>query len=620
MPNGHTSVGHIAVDEVLDLLQVVYPAAHDIGLSVTAHLKVYGVGNGLSAERREHGLDGVTVWWGSAHDAHVACSHERELQRAGYGRCRHGERVDIGLELAQLLLRCHAKLLLLVNDEQSEVFPHHALADELMRAYQDVDLAVFQVFEHLLCLLCRAGAGEVVDSHGEIFQSRLERLEVLVCQHRCGHEHRHLLRVACRLEGSSYRHLRLAEPHIATHQTVHGFGLLHVGLHVLCRFQLVGRVFIKEAGLELMLHERVAAEGEAFLVPAFGVELYQVAGNVLDLLLGLFLKALPCSRTEGAQTRCLACGAAAILAYLVERVYAHIHDVAALVNYAYDLLVGVAHRHTHQSAKLADAKVDMHDKIARIHLLQLFHGERHLARPCCVALQTVLMETVKDLMVGEEASPYGVVGKALVQRVVHGCEGQVLAFCLYLVRVENVAQTTCLLLAVSKDVNLVAHEHIVGERPCEQLKVFVKQRLRRDLKRYCCLWCAERLVTHVYSSEGSNAFLEACAANQLCVAAQRPHDLFLLLFCGALQALCHSLLRKSFVVDACYCVGHISQIFHSHNGVGREETGQGHLLLRHLGKLWHNLHRVFLVLRQLILNVECAYGVDLVAEEVDTER
>ena len=79
VPNGHTGVGHIAVDEVLDLLQVVYPAAHDIGLSVTAHLKVYGVGNGLSAERREHGLDGVTVWWGSAHDAHVACSHEREL-------------------------------------------------------------------------------------------------------------------------------------------------------------------------------------------------------------------------------------------------------------------------------------------------------------------------------------------------------------------------------------------------------------------------------------------------------------------------------------------------------------------------------------------------------------
>ncbi len=88
------------------------------------------------------GLYGIAVGWRCAHDAHVASPHERELQCARDGRRRHGERVDIGLQLAQFLLGRHAKLLFLVDDEQSEVFPFHGLADELVGADENVDLCL----------------------------------------------------------------------------------------------------------------------------------------------------------------------------------------------------------------------------------------------------------------------------------------------------------------------------------------------------------------------------------------------------------------------------------------------------------------------------------------------
>ena len=93
--------------------------------------------------------------------------------------------------------------------------------------------------------------------------------------------------------------------------------------------------------------------------------------------------------------------------------------------------------------------------------------------------------------------------------MVYRCEGQVFAFGLYLVRVEYVAQPSCLLLAVGKNVYLVAHEHIVGKRACEQFKVFVKQRLRRNLKRYGGLRCAYQFVSEVYASEGGDALLKS---------------------------------------------------------------------------------------------------------------
>ena len=79
MSDGYAHVGHIFMYKVSYLLQVVYAAAHNVGLAVTAHLKVDGIGNYLAAEGRKGSLYGVAVGWGCAHNAHIASAHEREL-------------------------------------------------------------------------------------------------------------------------------------------------------------------------------------------------------------------------------------------------------------------------------------------------------------------------------------------------------------------------------------------------------------------------------------------------------------------------------------------------------------------------------------------------------------
>ena len=65
-------------------------------------------------------------------------------------------------------------------------------------------------------------------------------------QNRCWHHHGHLFRVACGLKRGAYGHFGFAKTHVAAHQAVHWAGAFHVGLHLGCGFQLVGRVVVKE--------------------------------------------------------------------------------------------------------------------------------------------------------------------------------------------------------------------------------------------------------------------------------------------------------------------------------------------------------------------------------------
>ena len=99
--------------------------------------------------------------------------------------------------------------------------------------------------------------------------------------------------------------------------------------------------------------------------------------------------------------------------------YRHVNNVATLIVYADGFLIGVAYGHTHQSAELTDTEVDVHNEVARLHFLQLFHRERHLACTCSIALEVVFVESVKYLVVGEEAQSQVVVGKTLVQCMVY---------------------------------------------------------------------------------------------------------------------------------------------------------------------------------------------------------
>ena len=148
-------------------------------------------------------------------------------------------------------------------------------------------------------------------------------------------------------------------------------------------------------------------------MPPTGIKAYQVACNILYLLLRTLFQALPCARTERAQTRFFTGVAAAILRYFVQRVDGNIHFIVVLIDDTYHLLVlhlpvsrGFSlNGHAHQTAEFAYTEVDMHDEIARLHFLQFLHGERNLPRTGTVALEIILVEAVEYLVIGKETCP-----------------------------------------------------------------------------------------------------------------------------------------------------------------------------------------------------------------------
>ena len=98
---------------------------------------------------------------------------------------------------------------------------------------------------------------------------------------------------------------------------------------------------------------------------------------------------------------------------------AYVHLIVVLIYYSYHLLIRVANRHTHQSGKFSYAEIYVHYIVARLHFLQFFHGQCHLSAACGIRSEAVLMESVKNLMVCEDAYLHVVIGKASVERLVN---------------------------------------------------------------------------------------------------------------------------------------------------------------------------------------------------------
>ena len=88
-------------------------------------------------------------------------------------------------------------------------------------------------------------------------------------------------------------------------------------LHILRSLELIGCILIKKRSLELMLHEGVGAESEAFLAASLGIELYQITRYILDALLGTLLEPLPSSAAQDREFGLLAGPVASVLGYLI---------------------------------------------------------------------------------------------------------------------------------------------------------------------------------------------------------------------------------------------------------------------------------------------------------------
>ena len=170
-----------------------------------------------------------------------------------------------------------------------------------------------------------------------------------------------------------------------------------------------------------MLHIAVLRVGKSLLLQSGGIELDEVAGNVLHLRLHPFLHAFPCSTTYLVQSWRLTL-LAFVFGYLVQGMNGHIDRVLVLVGDFDHLLHHIALWHSHQTSETSHTVVDMHHIIANLELLNLFQCQCHLTPTSLVALQVVLVETVKDLMIGEEANLQRMVDEPFVNSLIDWIE------------------------------------------------------------------------------------------------------------------------------------------------------------------------------------------------------
>ena len=146
---GDACIGDELGDACREFGQLRNLVVDDEDLSVAREFEVDGLLDDSIVEAMNLGLDGVAVGGRGGDDAEVASAHEAELQGAGDGSGCHGERIDVDAHGLERLLDLDAELLLLVDDEETEVGKLHLLADELMGADDDVDVALGEVGEEL---------------------------------------------------------------------------------------------------------------------------------------------------------------------------------------------------------------------------------------------------------------------------------------------------------------------------------------------------------------------------------------------------------------------------------------------------------------------------------------
>ena len=191
----------------------------------------------------------------------------------------------VGAQPLQVLLVLDAEALLLVDDDQAEVLEPDGLLQQPVRADDDVDGAVGDASPG--CLGASASLGNrdsSADLDRELRHPLGERREVLLREQRRRHEHGHLLAVLHRLERRAHRDLGLAVADVAADHPVHRDRLLHVGLDLVDRGELVGRLDVGEGVLELALPRGVRAERVARRGHPRAVQPDQLGGDLLDRL------------------------------------------------------------------------------------------------------------------------------------------------------------------------------------------------------------------------------------------------------------------------------------------------------------------------------------------------
>ena len=354
-------VQHHALEIALGPVDVLHLVVHEVHLSAAADLALDRLAHQRAVPFAHEGLDRQAPLGRRRDDGQVTHARQRHVQRArDRGR---GQREHVGLRAQRLqsLLVAHAEAVLLVDDREPELLEAHVALHQAVGADHDVHAPRGEIGHHLVALLLRAEARELLDAHRLVGEAIAEVLVVLLREQGGRDQHRDLVARAHRDEGRAHRDLGLAEADVAAHQAVHRGVGAHVLEHRLDREALVRRLLEREVRLERGERRRVRLEADARTRRAPRVHVEQLCGDVEGLLRGAPARLQPLPAAQTVQRRGFGVGAG-VTPHEVQRRDRHVQAVAVGVLDAQELALGAADLQRLEAAVAADAMVLVHHR------------------------------------------------------------------------------------------------------------------------------------------------------------------------------------------------------------------------------------------------------------------
>jgi hypothetical protein len=182
-------------------------------------------------ERRNEGAHRQPIDRRRGDDRHLAHAGQRQLQRARDRRCGQRQHMHLGAQLLQLLFVRDAEMLLLVDDDETEILELDRLAEQRVGADDDIDCALGDAFLRPRELGGGDHARGLADLDGQAAKRSEKSSEMLAREQRRRHHDRHLLAVHRGDEGGAQRHFGFAEADVAADQPVHRPARAEVGQH-----------------------------------------------------------------------------------------------------------------------------------------------------------------------------------------------------------------------------------------------------------------------------------------------------------------------------------------------------------------------------------------------------
>ena len=204
-----------------DALDRLNPVVQKINLPAAREFALDGIADDALVVAADDGLDRLTIRRRGFDHGHVPRAHEREVKCARNRSCRKREHINEAEFFLQRVLVLHAEALLLIDDDEAEIFKNDILRNDTVRSDNDVHTAITEGLDHLLLLRCGAIAAEEFDSDRILTHALAKVLPVLLCEDCCGSDDRRLLAARYGFEGGPDGDFGFSKAHIAANQAIH---------------------------------------------------------------------------------------------------------------------------------------------------------------------------------------------------------------------------------------------------------------------------------------------------------------------------------------------------------------------------------------------------------------